>query len=184
MNFLEFVAAVLDAIAWPVAIAGAVVLLRSEIRTVIPRMRRFRFKDFEADFGDELKRVEEEVSEQIAGRAANTSGEVGRSVNDSARISPQFAVLEGWFKIEKEVLDLAKNQGIDFKKNRFMNSLLALVSERYFDRDLYNLLVQLRHLRNLAAHPAEEREITEEEAREFAAMADLALQLIRDARRT
>ncbi len=55
MDWLTFLATIIQAVAWPVTIVAIAYLLRKELRALIPLLTKLKYKDIELEFG---RRVE------------------------------------------------------------------------------------------------------------------------------
>ena len=94
-------------------------------------------------------------------------------------INPSLAVLEVWWLVEREVRELARRRGVpdSLIDDRFaLQVAQALKANGVFTSALASMLNQLRNLRNQAAHG---RAISEADAREFMALAQRFVDLIR-----
>lgn len=58
MDILTFIASLVQALAWPMAAVVLIILLRKPLGSLLPMMRKLRYKDLEADFGAELMVLE------------------------------------------------------------------------------------------------------------------------------
>jgi len=50
MTTLEFISNIVDSLAWPIAFAFLMVLLREPILNILPFLERLKYKDFELSF--------------------------------------------------------------------------------------------------------------------------------------
>jgi hypothetical protein len=139
----------------------------------VPRLRSLKYKDWQADFGEGLSKVEQQIEtrEQRPELPPNKQREERLlSVADS---SPNFAVLEAWLNVEDALRTVARQNAIDFRRG---SSPLYLTrrprSQGIIDAQTAALLDDLRALRNLAVHPDPERPISVEEARRYGELAN------------
>ena len=65
MNWLQFIAALIDSVAWPTAIVVLVIVLRTQIRSLLATLTSLKYKGLELDFGRELKKVEAAAKDVI-----------------------------------------------------------------------------------------------------------------------
>ncbi len=157
MDWLTFVAAVIQAIAWPVTVLVIVLLLREPIAKLIPALQRLRYRDLEIDFG---QRVQEVASE--ARRAFPTSpvdgdelGRMRRHLAEVAPLSPRAVVLEAWLELEESAIDATKRRGLNLPSRELRAPILlgqALAQAGILDAGKQGIFDQLRNLRNAAAH--------------------------------
>lgn len=184
MNYLEFVAAVVGALAWPVATIVLAFLVRSPLRRVLLSLTRLKYKDMEIDFGRELSRIEAEAKSidltpapvpEPYGHGPENSTE---QLREAARLTndfPEPAVALGWAAVEQELqaaairLRLAVDQGRSAAPLRIIPVLRA---DGYLDDRMNDILNRMRNLRNMAVHGSYSGQpVTADEAREFLALA-------------
>ena len=61
MTRLEFIAAVIDSLAWPAVVIMTVVLLRRPLAGLLPLLRRVKYKELEVEFAQEVKELRQEA---------------------------------------------------------------------------------------------------------------------------
>lgn len=173
MNWMEFLASLVSSLAWPVALAVLVFMLRHSIAALIPALRRLKYKDLELDFRRDMEEVREEVNQ---GLPAPPAGE--RLVADSATLklldaSPRAAVLEAWYRVEMAVMDTAKRLALagPFDIYTALHAIKVLERAAGIDQNIVSILHNLRRLRNLAAH-APDFELSRDSGMDYVASAD------------
>ncbi len=187
MDLFTFIVEITKAIAWPVAIVGAVIILRGHIRSALPFLRKFKYKDVEVEFAEQIKELDSEIRKELP--TPIEEDEEQATVLDRfiklAQISPRAAIFEAWREVEAAVINVA-NMNIEMLKPQIERWKSKFkyetdhISEydliRAFERsDLLNpemrrLYGALRGLRNRAVHHGD-TELEVDMAIEYGAMA-------------
>jgi hypothetical protein len=124
MGWLEFIAAVISSISWPLAIVVVVLLLRHQIRNLIPLLRRIRYGEFEAEFSEEVVEAAEEIEQRVEATPVEELPAMPDDVKEELRfrteglrttlqINPDHAVIEGWRLLESEAHRAAIRNDVD-----------------------------------------------------------------------
>ena len=180
MNVFNFIASVIDSLAWPVAVVILVLSLRLPLGKLLPELRRLRYGKFEMDFGQQVRNLE---------ATARTAGihlpkrpvppklrvlDSNEIINDATQLSadfPEASVVMAWKAVEREIIQALERFGIIEDKQKSATSVknIALLHNRGFIEDhTRELLDRMRKLRNIAAHSDREAvNITSNEALEF-----------------
>jgi hypothetical protein len=58
VNWLEFVANVIDALAWPAAIVFVLLMMRDQLRRLVPRLRKAAVPGAELEFAEAVENAE------------------------------------------------------------------------------------------------------------------------------
>ena len=178
MNWLTFIASLVDAIAWPVAIIAVVLLLRQPIARLLPELRELRYKDFRVEFGRKLEEVEAqaevaklpEPSVQLVLSSVQTDPKTFQEyVARIAETSPRAAIAEAWRFVEDSLNEIAKQNDLPQPYSAPALEHFLLRHGR-IPKPTANLLRELRGLRNRAVH-AGEFDLTSEQAREYGELA-------------
>jgi hypothetical protein len=169
MSWLEFVASIIDSLAWPAVILAAAWMLKDRIALLIPHIAKLKYKDFELEL-KETKLISEATGDVFDQKSAP---ELDRLCM-IAEISPRSAIVESWILIEKAAAETVKARNAKTPGAISSYSPMRL-GEYLFKKELINekqLIVfhNLRELRNKAVHLSEET-IKTEEAVEYATMA-------------
>lgn len=205
MNALNFIAALVDSLVWPVALLALLALLRKEIRSLIPNLSKLRYRELELEFGKRLHELEERVEEQellpppdIAATLPSVEGTAeitlppfdshGTGVVSSpgvspvvvrlAPISPRAAIAEAWRGVEHALEDAARRLGQKSGARSSRRIIDSLVEQGLLRRFTPGLIDDLRGLRNQAIH-AREIELTAQQALDYADLAARAERMIR-----
>jgi hypothetical protein len=109
MDWLTFISDVLKAVAWPLMILIAVLIVRKPLIRIIPQLSELRYREFEVKF-DELKIHADQAELPPIGMSSITGSdaeqrELGPSVLSNtirplARTSPRLAILETFRQVE------------------------------------------------------------------------------------
>lgn len=171
-NFVK----IIDSLAWPIAVLILAFAFRAELRKILNRMSRLKYKELEATFDNELSQVEnsrkshaEPEQEPLPEKPEEKSAYA--QLLRIAEVSPRAAVTESWREVEAVVDQLATSMGIDAKSPLSgIKVIRSLIQEERVDASLLEEYTRLRKLRNQAAH-AGEFDISQTEAERYAALA-------------
>lgn len=186
MDVLSFVAALVDALAWPAVLVVLLVIGRAQIRELVRALLKLRYKSFELEFGRRVQELEEQLDPvspvaDVKGRFEATLPPLGSTLQGHvysaeesliarlATISPRAAVYEAWREVEHALVDLAQRYGMDSRRSpgRLVG---ALDSRGVLSGNTVLVLNELRTLRNEAVHQREVS-LSTQEALEYAAVA-------------
>lgn len=178
MNTLEFIASLVDSLAWPGVVYLFLWIFQERIGSLLPRLVRFKHKDTEVEFSEAIERLERE--EQPALRDSAEEGEPNEQYLELlkiAEISPRAAVMEAWIKVETSAAKAAVRAfpELDEKLLRGPAQPLRLLESRVLNRSETNEIRELRRLRNMAAH----HEDFDLGGRPIEAYIDVALTMVR-----
>lgn len=125
MTWLEWTAAIADALAWPVAAVVIVFLVRKHLLGLIPRLRSLAFRAFRADFGEALDEAERTAAAlpgpgevTWAERAPFTSALAGATAGIALVMDPGSAVDEAWRDLRQDLLAALRQEGYQGRLNR------------------------------------------------------------------
>lgn len=186
MNWREFVASVIDSLAWPAAISIIVLVLREAIRRRIRELRRVRHGDTELEFGDAVNEAEKAAEQAKLPAPESTEWKTALVTELAAEIStaPRAAVIEAWQAVERELEALAEESGLVIAQHASKTQLAKELELRgVIDSALASVIVDLRGARNVAAH-ADAYTIDRDEVVDFVKLAGRvrsALRLTRQA---
>ena len=115
MDILTFTAEIIKALAWPVSIVILLFSARKGLTQLIPRLLKLKYKDFEADFSEVLKRIESQAEKaQLPTADSQAALYDGRQVAlwdkhiRLAAISPRGAMLEATRELDQAIRRLAE----------------------------------------------------------------------------
>ncbi|MGY4515067.1 hypothetical protein [Lysobacter sp. HA18] len=183
MNWLEFIAAMTQALAWPIALIVVFLLVRRQLIARLPDLESLEWKDFRFRFGRRVHELATQTRQALvdteAAGAAPLDGESHRL--QLAEISPRAAILEAWIELEGAAAVALKRRGAKVTRQELQQpSRLAdaLITSGLLGASQAGLLSELRRLRNAAAHAADPK-ITADTAREFVGVAGAFERLLR-----
>jgi len=105
------------ALAWPIAVVVLACFFGTEIKRLVPRLRRFKHGESEVEFSEILKQVGEIVPKPKLEQARLIIGEASQSRKLSLGFSsPRDSIIYGWAHVEAAVLDAAKRKGQNLSK--------------------------------------------------------------------
>jgi len=160
---MDYLIKIVEALAWPVTILILAFGFHRQISKLLLRLSSFKYKDFEARFDEELKKIKSDVTKVIADKTKIESSKLkslpsGKPslfdhFSDLAEISPRAAVTEAYRHVEITAKGAANAAGIDLPKTFPVRKLVKeLVKERPFSEKSIPVFKKLRKLRNVAAH--------------------------------
>lgn len=178
MNLLEFIASLVDSLAWPGVVCLFLWIFQERIGSLLSRLVRFKHKETELEFSEGIERLKRE--EQPALRDAAEEAEPNEQYQELlniAEISPRAAVMEAWIKVETSAAKAAVRAfpDLDEKLLRGPAQPLKLLENKVLDKSETNEIRELRHLRNIAAH----HEDFDLGGRPIEAYIDVALAMVR-----
>jgi hypothetical protein len=155
MDWLTFFSNLIDSTAWPVATVSLVFILRKQITTLLPNVRKLKAGPVEAEFERGVKAIEAEVmASPQADRAIATAEAPADRLFDLATISPRAAILEAWQAVEftarRVVLQHCGSPVPDMSSP--MRVVRALSELALLPPEDIALFHDLRGLRNQATH--------------------------------
>lgn len=180
MDILQFLAAIIGSLAWPVTVCAVAFLFRPQIEGLLKKLRKVTWGDKSADFSGELDKAEQAVREV---REEGDQEEFipplpNESFQQILTISPSAAIMYAWTPLERRLLDIASSYKDPNELNptgkRPVNSpgfaLEILRKNKVISGSTSNAIKTLLNLRNLAAHG---EEVSAVDAARFNELAEL-----------
>lgn len=179
LSFLEFLASVIDSLAWPVLVGFIVFLLRSPVAKLLDRLSRFKYKDLEAEFRDKLEDLKASSETEPAGESSVDPSANSISLQELAEVSPRAAIMEAWIKIERATENYLVSSGLE-KKYSYQG--LRRLPNNYKDpiEHILTAYQELRLLRNKAAH-ASDFELNTGSAQEYVQVSNYVVRELKKA---
>ncbi|SDT59864.1 hypothetical protein SAMN05216496_5599 [Pseudomonas sp. Z003-0.4C(8344-21)] len=165
MDWMQFVSAMVSALAWPAAVVTVVCLLKNPILGLIPKIRSFKYGELHVDLTEELKAVQESLPDKPQLPPSDEKAPQPIPVAlQLAAVSPRGAILHSWLQVEAAVENLTNEVGVAFpaKTSPFVK-MRTLLDEQVIDPLMYTTFVQLSKVRNDAVHLSD-REMGYEDA--------------------
>lgn len=175
MDWVTFTSNAIDSLAWPVAAIILVVLLRDEIKKLIPFLKRLKAGPLEAEFERELEEIKESIAEPTASERDAVADPASKEfLFQLAQLHPRSAILESWVRVEAAARAVLVAKDSTSSTRRYIPA--AKLAEPLAKFDVLNsgqvsLYHKLRSLRNEVAHQ-EDLELTFDSA---SAYVDLAM---------
>jgi hypothetical protein len=175
MDNLTFISNSITALVWPIATVVIVILLRSEISSLLGRIKKIKHKDSEIDLAGEVsdvvKSADKILSKSLPERAPEQE-RIGRLAEDS----PRGAILDSWLYIEEAMDEYARRHGIESQNphsppyQRIQSIQLHNLDVATLGHGIIEILDKLRRIRNDAVHRTDV-DITTAIAKDYAALA-------------
>lgn len=151
MDILAFIAALVKALAWPVAAIVIAAIFHRQISALLSRIRKGKFGPAEFEFEQEVQELVELVQPEMQAQQINPPTVTLATTN------PRAAILEAWLSLERAVNRLAHIQELPTPSaSRSPLSIIRAVEKSGVlqpnDISLFN---DLRVLRNRATHDAD-----------------------------
>ena len=157
LNGYQFIASLIDSLAWPVAAIVVVWILRRALLALLPRLRFLKYKDWHLEFSELLEAAETQIgvaqkdTETITARRRNS--EEPHVVEFSDAMIPSQIVITVWQQVEAAILKLAISYGGKFDSKSSLPTIFRFLERRrVIDKSLRKLLETLYAARNAAAH--------------------------------
>lgn len=168
LDWLDFIAKVVDSLSWPLALVIVALLFRKRITALLDRIRKASYGDAAVEFDEQLESAEQKAAELPPPAEAPPHSEQDSKFERALELSPRLAVLDAWIEVEEAISELASRRGYTTPRSRSGTfAMRQLTREGAIDSRTSQLLDELRRLRNIAAHSSSETEITISDARRF-----------------
>jgi len=154
MDWMQFVSALVSALAWPAAVVAVVCLLKNPILGLIPKIRSFKYGELHVDLTEELKAVQDSLPGKLQDPPDDEKAPHPTPVAlQLAAVSPRGAILHSWLEVEATIDSLANELGYEFPaKISPVVKMRTLLDERVIDQLIYTTFLQLSKVRNDAVH--------------------------------
>ncbi|HEV2786689.1 MAG TPA: hypothetical protein VGV67_09900 [Solirubrobacteraceae bacterium] len=179
MTWREFIASLVDSLAWPMSVAVIVALLRRQIAALLEApVKRWKAGPVEFEYWEQTA---VEVAENVALAAPTWTGddEETQRLMALASSAPDAAVVEAFMLLERELIAAAERH--DFERDaKSYGARLAeqLANAGAITPETAHAIRGLATLRNLAAHGAGPK-TSETRAREFVVLTQAVLFALR-----
>jgi len=156
MDWLTFIAELFKALTWPVVVVAVVLLLRREIRDLLPFLKRLKAGPVEAEFDREVQEIKSGVETQLPSIPPSvTTSPEQQKLLQLAEVNPRSAIIEAWRGIEFAARKLLESRDPSLTLRELQSPialLKALNRLEVLTRDEVALFNDLRSLRNQAVH--------------------------------
>jgi hypothetical protein len=182
---MEFVAALVEALAWPVAAFGVALLFRAKIAELLsPSMRRLKVGPVEAEWDRTLSEAEADLEQpglkvDELTKGYPHGGPKALDLSTVAEISPTAAVMQAYSMIETALREKLKDHASEGVLNSTGAAGLARLAEKegLTTPETLKAVEGLAVLRNLAAH-GRAGETSTARAIDYLALADAVMYAI------
>jgi hypothetical protein len=155
VGWFQFLASVIDSLAWPAAIAAVIYLLRGPLRARLADLESIGGWGLKAEFGKRVHEAEEaaEQAELPPPEPTLATATTALSTEFWAEIqtAPRAAVIGAWLAVEDELTTLAADAGVDADE-RPGALVHELLRRGVIDARLANVIQDLKRARDVAAH--------------------------------
>ena len=163
MSWLEFIAKIIDSLAWPASILFVLFIIRGELPMIARSLKKLKFKDIELEFEKSAQEIVEKAKLSLPETSKNIqlSGQSQDELIDRlisiSELAPRSAILEAWLVVEAAAVDIVKKKGISTFTSHPGPMRLRdyLVNGGLLNKDQQVVFEQLRKLRNDAVHVAD-----------------------------
>lgn len=174
MNWMEFIATIVKAVAWPAVVMVAFVLLRKPLTGLVPLLRHLKYKEFELEFAQEVQDLRETANRALPPLATLLPRVPEEdSLLQLTSLSPRAAVVEAWRLVESSARRANAARGTPVEKGRLLaglDEIRVLQRDGVLDNATLDMMTRLHSLRNQAIH-ADEFSVDEASAREYVQLA-------------
>ncbi|MCK9425743.1 MAG: DUF4145 domain-containing protein [Ignavibacteriaceae bacterium] len=177
---MEIIVKILGILAWPVTLLIIVFLFKKELVRMFSHLSNLKYKEFEANFSNELKSVERKVTQislksegklKISGTSDVVFVSKYEKLLEISKLSSRAGIVSAWFEIENALNKLRTDDTTNVKKPFIILDVLKdLANKRIIEESLIGLLDSLRNLRNQAVHYPDFA-ISQEEAERYISLA-------------
>tara|TARA_R110001599_G_scaffold305926_4_gene512350 strand:- start:903 stop:1460 length:558 start_codon:yes stop_codon:yes gene_type:complete len=175
MDNLTFISNSITALSWPIATIVIVTLLRSEVSSLLGRIKKIKHKNSEIDLASEINDIAKSA-DQVLNKPSSEKTPEQERIGRLAEDSPRGAILDSWLSIETAMGEYALRHGIanDNPHNppyqRIQNIQLHNLDVSTLGHGIIGMLDRLRRIRNDAVHRTD-ADITPVIAKEYVALA-------------
>jgi hypothetical protein len=186
MNSLEFIASIIDSLAWPAALFSVIFFFRGKVPELIPYINKLKYKEFELEFRESVRELGAEAKALEGERATEPPEDpnVADQLYALAEISPRAAILEAWLGVESHAAMALRSREVatdeELRKLAPMRLARLIESTTTLNDEELKIFHKLRELRNRAVHLGDP-DLTAQDVAEYI---DLSFFLIRQFRKS
>ncbi|MBK5008553.1 hypothetical protein IAE33_000413 [Pseudomonas sp. S60] len=177
MDWLQFVSAIVSAVAWPAAVVTVVCLLKDPILGLIPKIRSFKYGELHVDLTEALQSLQDELpaapsEPETPPESQPPSLSVPLQI---ASVSPRAGMIAAWLEVESALNVVIKREGLDVSTDELPRAKMDRLRDAgLLNPPTYRAVLRTYKLRNEAVHMLD-REIPYDDA---VAMADVCSRLV------
>lgn len=146
---------IIDILAWPLTIIVVVMMLRSPLSSLVPTLKRLKYKDLELEFEREANKILAEVERDLP-EQPNSEPSEHKNINvkfSQTRLEPVDEIMSSWRNIE---LKLREMSGEGMARRSTGQMIRELTQSGAITVEISKLILDLSSLRNRVAHTDEE----------------------------
>lgn len=167
MNILEFISSIIKSLVWPALIFFIIYRFSDPLKEMILNISRLKFKDLDVTFSKALDKIEEKaedaglIIEQYSERKI-LQRTPEQLINEAAELSsnyPEASILLAWQSVElsmSNLMDKIPHIESNIAPSNSYNMMKNLVSKQIIDGNTFDMLNDMRMLRNKTSHVASE----------------------------
>ncbi|MFZ5519939.1 MAG: hypothetical protein ACOZD0_01910 [Pseudomonadota bacterium] len=178
MDALSFIAELVKALAWPLATVAIAVIFRSQLVSLLGRLKGGKLGPAEFAFERAVEKLEAaavDLPSTAAGRASSSDIQL-------ATTSPRAAIIEAWLEIEENAIAFAlcRNLVQPTARRNPMGAINGVYKSGFLSESQKAILRELQELRNDAAHNPDFSPSTDSVLRYVRLAKDLCIELVRN----
>ncbi len=163
-DILTFIAAMTGHLAWPVSLFALILIFRRRINPMLQRLAKFEAgtDGLSFEFHKKLQAVERKVDHETTQKGILREGPAPAiagpktlglpALLELAKTHPTAAVSEAWRSVEGAVLRAAPHAADAAARGETSPQAVSIAADAGVSRDVIDVLIDLRALRNKAAH--------------------------------
>ncbi len=163
MDFLEFLAKIIDSIVWPACILLVLYMFRKELSEIILKLKTLQFKGFGVEFDEKsVHKVAEDSKSSLPDVSIDVAPiehdqkELDNRLNFISEVAPRTAILEAWQTVEAAAVKALSSK---YKENFkfYLGPMLGryLVEAKILTKKQQDVFDRMRGLRNRVLHVSE-----------------------------
>lgn len=160
MDWLTFIAKIVEALAWPGTFLAVLLVIRKELPAIARSLRKVKFKDVELEFGEAARAVASDAKDAVPPSKPDLrligepKDELAVRLASIAGIAPRAAILEAWLQVEAAAIDVIRKR-TDASHSSVPGPMRLrdnLVRAEVLNSKQVEVFEMLRILRNEAVH--------------------------------
>lgn len=183
MDWLTFLAKLVEALAWPTVVVAFGVAARKHIPSALSRIKELSLPGgIKAEFSQTLDKVESEKEIVTSQSIITLEASIPKSTDmlELAEIHPEAAVIESYKNVESILIEIRSRLGIPAKSN--LNSVInRMLQLKLIDISVSNMFRNFRYARNLASHAGANDRISPSAAIEFINQSRFLISILKEA---
>lgn len=160
MDILTFIVEIFKAAAWPLAAVAIAMLFRSELKSLVNRMKRGKvgYAEIEFEHGVRTLETNAKLAPDISQASVPAAATVALATSD-----PRAAIIQAWLEVEDAITNLAfsRSRSSEEVPSHTLGAIQQLVRLGVLSSEQISLIYELRSLRNQAVHDLEFNPSTE-----------------------